>query len=204
MVKIYLNDEHLFLRSDDVEPLKTNNRDLASIISEIEESGISKTIHSADPLKDLEEIKHHYLVLQAGGGLVATPDGHILLIYRKGKWDLPKGKLEEGEDLQACALREVEEETGLQNISLGDKLGVTYHTYTEKGIAILKESHWYFMEVGQQQDLTPQTEENIEQCLWVPLEEIENYYAGAHASIRDVLQTGVPLIIKKSAEASGI
>lgn len=203
MVKIYLNDHHLLLSPDGGQPATSNNQDLASIIREIEERGISKTIHSADPLKDLQEIKKQYCVLQAGGGLVSAPGGHILLIHRKGKWDLPKGKLEEGEDLQACAVREVEEETGLQAIRLGNKLGVTYHTYREKGMAILKESHWYFMKVGQQQDLTPQTEEDIEQCLWVPLDRVGNYYEGAHASIRDVLQTGIS-VIKESAQASGI
>ncbi|HEY0057676.1 MAG TPA: NUDIX domain-containing protein [Flavisolibacter sp.] len=203
MVKIYLNDQHLLLSSDEGQPLKSNSRDFASLTREIEESGISKTIYSPDPLKDLEEVKKCYHVVQAGGGLVATPNGHILLIHRKGKWDLPKGKLEEGEDLQTCALREVEEETGLKNISIGDKLGITYHTYNEKGVAILKESHWYFMQVSGRQDLTPQTEEDIEQCLWVPLDEIERYYGGAHASIRDVLQTGIPLI-KISPAASGI
>jgi 8-oxo-dGTP pyrophosphatase MutT (NUDIX family) len=202
MVKIYLNDQHLLLSNDEGQTFVRNSQDIAAVIREIERSSMSKAIHSADPLKDLEEIKKHYLVVQAGGGLVSTPDGHILLIHRKGKWDLPKGKLEKGEDLQACALREVEEETGLQQISIGDKLHVTYHTYVEKGIAILKESHWYLMEVSGRQNLSPQTEEDIEQCLWVSLEEIESYYDGAHASIRDVLQRGTPLI-RKRTDASG-
>ncbi len=203
MVKIYLNNQHLLLSSDNQASLAIEKQDLALLIREIEETGISRAIYSQDPLKDLEEIKKGYLVVQAGGGLVATPDGHILLIHRKGKWDLPKGKLEEGEELQACAVREVEEETGLQDISIGDKLIVTYHTYQEKGVAILKESHWYCMEVSRRQSLTPQTEEDIEECLWVPLEEIENYYDGAHASIRDVLQSGIHLLRERAA-ANGI
>jgi 8-oxo-dGTP pyrophosphatase MutT (NUDIX family) len=203
MVKIYLNDQQLLLSSDVSNSSTTQTLDFASLIREIEESGNSKSVHSADPFRDLEEIKKLYLVVQAGGGLVTTPDHHILLIHRKGKWDLPKGKLEQGESLEDCALREVEEETGLRDIKMGKELGVTYHTYKEKGRAILKESHWYFMEVSQRQDLTPQTEEGIEQCLWVPLEQVENYHDGAHASIRDVLLTGIPFI-KKGKAASGL
>ena len=203
MVKIYLNNQHLLLDNSLKQSQGATVPDFEALIREIEESEASRNMHSAHPLRDLEEIKKLYEVVQAGGGLVSTPEGDVLLIHRKGKWDLPKGKLEEGEDLQTCAVREVEEETGLTHIQLREKLGVTYHTYREKGVAILKESHWFMMEVRQRQALTPQTEEDIEQCLWVPAEEIETYYEGAHASIRDVLQMGLPHI-KERIVANGL
>ena len=59
------------------------------------------------------------LVVRAAGGLVtrAGPTGgrEILLVHRPryDDWTLPKGKARPGESDEACALREVEEETAL-------------------------------------------------------------------------------------------
>src|SRR5215510_275068 len=96
----------------------------------------------------------------AAGGLVVNDRDELLMIFRRGKWDLPKGKLDKGESLKDCAIREVEEETGLKNITLGPPLIITYHTYHEGARFILKESHWYKMSVSGQQNLVPQTEED--------------------------------------------
>ena len=104
--------------------------------------------------------------------MVQNEQGEILSIFRLGHWDLPKGKLEEGESLEENAVREVEEETGIQNIQLGAFLGHTYHTYTsKKGKRLLKDTAWYKM-YSQDQKLTPQTEEGIEQVTWMPLEKL--------------------------------
>ncbi len=113
-----------------------------------------------------------YKVLPAAGGVVQNPAGEILSIYRLECWDLPKGKLEEGENLEENALREVQEETGVVNLELGDFLGHTYHTYTnKKGKRLLKDTAWYKM-TSSDQDLTPQTEEGIEKVVWMPLDEL--------------------------------
>jgi 8-oxo-dGTP pyrophosphatase MutT (NUDIX family) len=127
--------------------------------------------------------------VKAAGGLVQQEDRSVLLIYRRGKWDLPKGKLDKGEKLEACALREVEEETGLKNVQLQSPLLVTYHTYHEGTRFILKESHWYTMQVTGLQQLKPQTEEDIHDIRWVPLEEIESYTGKVFPSVKDVLHT---------------
>ena len=124
------------------------------------------------------------------------PDGCILMIFRRGKWDLPKGKLDDGENLQTCAVREVTEETGMKNLGLGEKIMITYHTYLEKGINILKESHWYLMHSLSDQKLVPQTEEDIEKCEWVLLEDVESYIPHTHPSIVDVLEKGIQIIKK--------
>lgn len=139
----------------------------------------------------LNAFKKKYLVIQAGGGLVHTPDHFLLLIFRRGKWDLPKGKLEEGEDLAACSVREVEEETGLTAPVLEEKILVTYHTYSEKGKEILKESHWYLMAVTEKQDLQPQTDEDIDICEWVHIKDLDPYKDNMHPSVKDVLEEGL-------------
>ncbi|MGH1338918.1 MAG: NUDIX hydrolase [Aureispira sp.] len=113
-----------------------------------------------------------YKVLPAAGGVVQNEAKAILSIYRLGCWDLPKGKLEEGETLEENALREVQEETGVHNLELGTFLGHTYHTYTnKKGKRLLKDTAWYKM-TSNDQDLIPQTEEGIEKVVWMPLEEL--------------------------------
>lgn len=140
---------------------------------------------------DLEKLKKvffkHFISVTAAGGLVENEKGEVLLIFRRGKWDLPKGKLDKGETIEQCAIREVEEETGLRNIELKKKLTITYHTYTEFGKHLLKDSHWYKMKVKGKQEIVPQTEEDITELKWVKKKELKNYLENTFPSIRDVL-----------------
>jgi 8-oxo-dGTP pyrophosphatase MutT (NUDIX family) len=101
------------------------------------------------------------IIIEAAGGLVFNEKNELLMIFRRGFWDLPKGKVDEGETLEQCAVREVQEETGLQNIKLGTFLTTTYHTYDLKGKTIIKPSHWFRMEIWDDEKLIPQTEEDI-------------------------------------------
>jgi 8-oxo-dGTP pyrophosphatase MutT (NUDIX family) len=142
----------------------------------------------------LTAFKAELNVVIAAGGLVYTPKHDLLLIHRLGRWDLPKGKLEEGEELENCALREIEEETGARHLSIDKPLMITYHTYHQKGKNNLKESHWYLVKAKEKAALSPQIEEDVAQCLWVPLAEISPYIDGAFASISDVLKAGVQLL----------
>ena len=141
---------------------------------------------------DLEELKKalykKFTIVVAAGGLVQNEKKEILLIFRRGKWDLPKGKLDKGENLEACAVREVEEETGLQKVKLLSPLTITYHTYHEGARFILKESHWYRMKVSGVQKLVPQLEEAITEIKWVNPIDLEKYMKNAYPSVVDVLQ----------------
>ena len=76
----------------------------------------------------------------AAGGLVFNEKNELLMIYRRGKWDLPKGKLDEGERIEDCAVREVMEETGINRINISNKIGETYHAYFEDEVILLKET----------------------------------------------------------------
>lgn len=139
----------------------------------------------------MAQVQQKTEVIRAGGGLVYNDRQQVLLIFRRGKWDLPKGKLDEGETMEACALREVREETGLDGLEMGKRLLVSYHTYYQEGRLILKESHWYLMKCLQEQVLTPQLDEDIEKCEWVAASRLAPYMENSHPSIIDVLQAGL-------------
>lgn len=123
----------------------------------------------------------------AAGGLVRNDQNELLMILRKGHWDLPKGKLDEGETIEECAVREVEEETGLQQLQLGDLISVTVHHYTENNEEIEKETHWYKMRVHGNPKLIPQAEENITDIHWVSDARLHEYTATTYKNIREVI-----------------
>lgn len=128
-------------------------------------------------------------IIQAGGGLVLNERNELLLIFRRGSWDLPKGKLDPGESIEACALREVEEETGVGNLTLIDFLGITQHQYFDPFLKeeVIKESHWYTMSVKGVPALIPQTEEDITDIKWVPLSAVNALIADSFASIKEII-----------------
>src|SRR5205085_9951610 len=105
----------------------------------------------------------------AAGGLVNNENDELLMILRRGKWDLPKGKLDKGASIADCALREVMEETGLQQVKIEKPLGITYHEYFDKRLRndVIKETHWYKMFAHNDQPLVPQYDEDIEVIEWV-------------------------------------
>ena len=125
----------------------------------------------------------------AAGGLVTNEQGQLLMIFRRGHWDLPKGKLDEGESIEACAVREVQEETGVGNLQLGKLIGKTYHEYFDKWVNedVIKETWWYEMKAFGKQQLTPQTEEDIEQIVWASNEEIPTYLNNSFPNIIDII-----------------
>ena len=138
----------------------------------------------------LETIKGFYHFIEAAGGLVKTPGGELLFIHRLGVWDLPKGKAEAGETPEQTALREVEEECGVQNLSLSCKITDTYHTYQMKGKWILKRTHWYAMSLPDKQMLTPQLEEDILAAEWIKPERLPEIMQNTYPSIVEVIKEG--------------
>ena len=109
------------------------------------------------------------------------------MIFRREKWDLPKGKLDAGETIEECALREVEEETGLKNLELRKFLKITFHTYVQFGKHILKETHWYSMIPKGNENLIPQTEEDITETRWVKKTDLKNYLSNTFPAIAEIL-----------------
>ncbi|MCW3079188.1 NUDIX domain-containing protein [Segetibacter sp.] len=126
--------------------------------------------------------------ITAGGGIVSNERSEVLFQLRRGKWDLPKGKLEDGEKIEDCAVREVEEETGLKNIQLGELVGVTTHYYQEKGKEIEKETHWFEMKVAGNQELVPQLEEDITELKWVAESDVSDFLNNSFQNIEEILK----------------
>ena len=126
----------------------------------------------------------------AAGGIVVNPNKEILWIFRRGFWDLPKGKLDPNETIEACALREVMEETGVSNLVLGDLIMTTTHLYHDKYVntEVEKITYWYKMTTDQLQDGIPQTEEDIEAIAWVKKEDIAPYLAKTYDTIKQVME----------------
>jgi 8-oxo-dGTP pyrophosphatase MutT (NUDIX family) len=201
-IKIYFNEKPLFLCDAVDEVLQPFvHHDDAIFIDELNTHTVKTMIHEMEQPEihagvfyhsDLEVLRKAFykkfsLVL-AAGGLVQNINSEILMIFRRGKWDLPKGKLDLGETLETCAVREVEEETGLQKVKLLSPLTVTYHTYHEGARSILKESHWYSMKVTGEQKLVPQTNEGIQEIRWVKPQGLPQYYKEAFPSVVDVLK----------------
>jgi 8-oxo-dGTP pyrophosphatase MutT (NUDIX family) len=126
--------------------------------------------------------------IEAAGGVVINKHNEILFIDRLGYWDLPKGKVEKNEELRIAAIREVEEECGINNPSIEKKLLETYHTYAAKGKNYFKTTHWYLMSYAGDENLTPQIEEGITDVRWVKKEKMEKQIARTYNSILDVLE----------------
>ncbi len=126
----------------------------------------------------------------AAGGIVVNPNKEILWIFRRGFWDLPKGKLDPHETIEACALREVMEETGIANLVLGDLILSTKHQYHDLYLntEVEKTTYWYFMSSDKLQDGIPQTEEDIEAIAWVKKEDIAPYLAKTYDTIKEVME----------------
>ena len=124
--------------------------------------------------------------IDAGGGVVCNSDGKFLLIRRRGLWDLPKGKREEGEDIGVCAVREVMEETGLEDVALGNFICTTHHTYMLDGRLCIKHTYWYRMSCEGCPELVPQTEEEITDACWMDHEAMRAALSTSYPSIREV------------------
>lgn len=201
--KIYFGNKPLFLcDSIDAEIEPFLHHDDAIFIDELNLHTVKTMLHEMQLEKvhagvflhpDLSALQaafaKKWTLIQASGGLVKNESGENLLIFRRGKWDLPKGKLDEGEDLESCALREIQEETGLTGLSLQRPLKITWHTYHEGSHLILKESHWYLIHCQGPQELRPQTEEDITELRWVNDASLPVYFDSAFPSVVDVLQT---------------
>ncbi len=128
-------------------------------------------------------------IIVAGGGLVFNENDELLMIFRRGFWDLPKGKLDAGETIEACAVREIQEETGLQQMQLHQLIGITEHLYFDKYLnkEVIKQSHWYLMTTNSNQVLTPQTEEDITDIKWVAIADLSNYLTKSYPSIVEIV-----------------
>jgi 8-oxo-dGTP pyrophosphatase MutT (NUDIX family) len=139
-------------------------------------------------LNELWEIfRAQFRLIRAAGGVVYKND-EALIIFRNGKWDLPKGKIEKGETPEEASLREVEEECGLTDLKIRKRLDPTYHIYKNEHMDsskewILKETSWFAMEYSGSKIPEPQTEEGITDVKWIGTDEISLILANTWDSL---------------------
>ena len=203
-VKIYFDNKPLFLCDDvDASLQPYVHHDDAVFIDELNLHTVKSMIHEMQEPSvhagvffhnDLNELKtaffKKFTLIQAGGGFVQNNNNEVLMMFRRGKWDLPKGKMDKKETFEECAIRETEEETGLEKITLISPLITSYHTYHEGTRYVLKETKWFKMKANGEQTLKPQTEEQITKLEWVSKADLKKYIDNSFPSVNDVLEAG--------------
>ncbi len=201
MYKVFFNDRLLII-ADNKEKVFLNNDEEKVIIKDpgllpfyvrqfLSGQKVQLTL-SGDKVKLWYTFQQLFHAVPAAGGVVKSNDGY-LFIFRRDKWDLPKGKTEEGETPAAAALREVSEETGLQDIKLIKPLPCTWHIYPLKGeqtdmTFALKETSWFLMEGDSRQMLTPETAEDIELVRWFMPAQLTEVLENTFSSLRELIE----------------
>jgi ADP-ribose pyrophosphatase YjhB (NUDIX family) len=169
----------------------SKQRDIDSVIKKIiaEKTNKNYCIY----YKKIEVLFNHFAsffkLIEAAGGLVKNRKGEYLFIFRNGKWDLPKGKLEKKETIENAAIREVEEECGISNLSIVKKLSPTYHIYQMEEKNILKCSYWFEMTYTGKEKLIPQYEEGITEVEWIKPTNLGKILGNTFPSILEILKT---------------
>jgi 8-oxo-dGTP pyrophosphatase MutT (NUDIX family) len=190
MYKVFVNDKPLFLTNEisketDFQLFLLESVDIVQLIVKIFQNKIQKAyLYHPDEKEILKTLKAKIPVSKAGGGLVYNKNGDVLFIYRDGKWDLPKGGIEKGEDIQNTAIREVEEETGVHNLRITKKLQKTYHIFKRNGVYKLKITQWFEMRTNFEGIPVGQIEEGIEKAVWINPNEIPAILKKSYENIK--------------------
>jgi ADP-ribose pyrophosphatase YjhB (NUDIX family) len=191
MYKVFLNHKPLILTTSIVEntdttPLIYSKYSDASIIIKALKSKKTKCIYyyNSNSEKLMKHLQKHFPVIEAAGGMVKNNNNQYLLIYRNGKWDLPKGHLEKKEMIVDGAVREVMEETGALNLISKSILPTTFHIYKKNSQYRLKKTYWFLMTTSYEGKLEPQAKENIEKATWKNKTEIKKLMEKMYPNVR--------------------
>lgn len=193
--RIYIDQAALVITEDipdttsGFQQIDAQSFDFSSFYQRIKADGnpVQYVIQTPNAKRFFKTLKASITTIKAAGGVVRNEENRYLFIFRKGKWDLPKGKLDEGEKSKKAAVREVEEECGIKVDKLGDKLANTYHIYEERGLLILKKTSWYKMYADGQPALQPQLEEEITRAEWLAPADFSMVKANTYPLIVDLL-----------------
>jgi len=148
-------------------------------------------VYGYDNEKMFQHLKNQFKYVEAAGGVVRNTEKKLLFIRRWNIWDLPKGKLDKGEEIEHCALREVEEETGVSGLHINGTLPPSFHFYFFKEKLILKKTFWFLMDTSYAGALKPQLEEDISEVSWLDAGQCRKAFSKTYRSLRDTLETAV-------------
>lgn len=199
MYKVFISDKQIILTNQPV--IITNNspvkmvevhsrKDIKEAFNNLIKNPAEQKLllyNNSDEKKLLEEFISLFWYVEAAGGMVYNQAGKRLFIYRFGKWDLPKGKVEKSESHQQAAIREVQEETGLIDVQITDELPSTFHVFDLKGKKVLKRTYWYRMLYTGTGNPTPQIEEDITEVVWFEASDIQKILANTYDSLKDLI-----------------
>lgn len=205
MYKIYINELPLYIVSGHtignygpadastlILPYLGKEKSLNAVMDICEKPGDLKRVilYSDQPSKILTALKKMTSEVPAAGGIVLNQFNEILFIYRRGFWDLPKGKIDPGETTEVAAVREVIEETGIKRVSITQHIDCTYHIFrtAKNGYRFLKTTDWFAMSTQKQKPVI-QREEDIEEALWMTPELFLEKCKPIYNNIRDIIQT---------------
>jgi 8-oxo-dGTP pyrophosphatase MutT (NUDIX family) len=190
MYKVFVNDRPLFLtnqvqKETDFKLFLLESIDIKKLIVKIFQNKIQYAfLYHPDEKLIMKTLKAKIPVVKAGGGLVYNSKGEVLFIFRNGKWDLPKGGTEKSETMEETAIREVEEETGVTDLKITNKLQKTYHIFKRNGRYKLKVTYWYEMQTDFNGTPQGQEDEGIEKVAWIKPEEIPTVLANSYENIK--------------------
>ena len=201
MYKVFINHKTIFL-TQDISNLKLEVEDI--LVHPLSKSALINEFHRFinnpfalklylfkpnHPKQLYRDFLSMFVKVEAAGGLVLNAAGQFLFIYRYGKWDLPKGKIENFEKKDEAALREVEEETGIGKLTIIDPLIRTRHLYDEKGKHCLKLTWWFYMKTSDHSIPVPQKEEGITDAQWIDRDKLKEVMLNTYPSIIEVLNS---------------
>ena len=201
MYKIFINEHPLVISNNEKDFFGSRNyrmvddnegamlsamEMLENLDKKVDNFGLMVMTENAD--ETFKAFSKRFDKIVAAGGIVYNSEGELLLIKRQGKWDLPKGKKDEGEKIEDAAIREVQEECGLKKVKLKEFCTRSYHTYFMEGKRVLKTTHWYEMLCPEKESPKPQLEENITEVRWFVPSDIDVDTLDTYKSIKSVLR----------------
>jgi 8-oxo-dGTP pyrophosphatase MutT (NUDIX family) len=199
MYKVFFNDRNIFLTDDFVRTFEAkyglfykyrDKEDLVELVTffrKLKKINNLYIFHS-----DIEELRtifrSCFTYIEAAGGTVMNDKGQLLVIHRRGKWDLPKGKLDPGETFEQAALREIAEECGIDNLTIVGRLLSTYHSYMQDENMVLKKTLWFEIIHSGNKKPVPQVKEDIDEARWINISDINTVMQDSYGTILDVLK----------------
>ena len=165
-----------------IDPELLENLDLLKLLTKKKINSIG--VFSNEFEITINVFKKKFPEIIAAGGKVINNKSEILFIYRNKKWDLPKGKAEKNENISQTALREVEEETGIKNLSIIKPLDKTYHIFKRGKTNYLKTTYWFEMKSDYNGKFKPQKKEGITRVEWIGVENLSFILPKSYANIR--------------------